>query len=299
MKILSVVIPVVLTVILGMICREAHILTSSDINAAKKIAVNITLPAVSFSAYLNADYSPRNLVIPLWVLICCCTMLAMGFGLKKLFRSSNRLLPFLCSGFEGGMLGFSLYPILHPDMGPFSLLIMGNVFFVFTVYKILLSGAKGKRAILLEAVKSPSLWALFFGIIFSASGLYKAMAPSGVQAVFDDTLTFVSRSTSFLILLTIGFDLDFRKIQWRTALTAFLGREVICGIMLVLTLLLNRYVLHGMISTDAALVMFILSPPYVIKVFAGESEDADILSSSLSIMTLFTLLMFIIISTFV
>lgn len=293
MKILSVVIPVVLTVILGMVCRQAHILSESDISAAKKIAVNITLPAVSFSAYLNADYSPQNLLIPFWVLICCCAMLGMGFLLKKLLHSSNRLLPFLCTGFEGGMLGFSLYPILHPDMGPFSLLIMGNVFFVFTIYKILLSGAKGKKAMLLEAVKSPSLWALFFGIVFSAGGLYKAMAPSGAQAVLDDTLSFISRSTSFLILLTIGYDLDFRKIRWRAAFTAFAGREAICGIMLALTLLLNRFVLHGRIETDAALVMFILSPPYVIKVFAGDSEDADILSSSLSIMTLFTLTLFI------
>ena len=297
MKILSVIIPVVLTVILGILCREAHILSPADIDAAKKIAVNITLPAVSLSAYLNADYSLRNLIIPLWVLICCCIMLILGLGLKKLVKSGNRLFPFLCCGFEGGMLGFSLYPILHPDMGPFSLLIMGNVFFVFTIYKVLLSGAKGAKALLLEAVKSPSLWSLFFGIIFGASGLYKAMAPSGAQAVLDDTLSFISRSTSFLILLAIGYDLDFRKIRWRAAFAAFAGREAICGILLAVTFLLNRFVLGGMIAADAALVMFILPPPYVVKVFAGDAEDTDILSSSLSIMTLFTLIMFIIIST--
>lgn len=296
MNVIAVILPVVITVILGIICRKEKILSASDIDSAKKIAVNITLPAVSLSAYLNTEYSFRNLLIPLWVLICCCLMLAMGFGAKKLIRSNDRMLPFLCSGFEGGMIGFSLYPILHDNMGPFSLLIMGNVFYVFTIFKILLSGAKGKKAVFQEAVRSPSLWALFIGILLSSTGLYQAMAPSGAKDVLDSVLTFVSKSTGFLILLSIGYDLDFGAIDWREACTAFFCRTVICGILLAATLFLNRTVFGSSIPTDAAILMFILPAPYVIKVFAADGDHHAGLSSALSLMTFFTLIVFVLLS---
>ena len=293
---LSVILPVVITVLLGILSREKKIITPEESAGAKKLAVNITLPAASLSAYLGVDFTLRNLLAPVWIFFALCLMLVLGYGAKKLLKSSDPLLPYLCTGVEGGMIGFSLYPLLHADMSPFSLIIAGNVFFVFTVYKILISGAKDVKGILREALRSAPLWALLIGMLLNVTGLYGAMGRSGAREIFDDTLTFVSKSTGFLILFTIGYDLDFRKIRWKKALTAFFCREAICGIMLCVTLLVSRFLLQGVIETDAAIVMFILPAPYVVNVFADGPENRDTLSSSLSIMTCFTLIVFFILT---
>ena len=293
---LSVVIPIVTAVLLGMLSREKNIISYEGSAGAKKIALNITLPAVSLSAYLSVDFAPPRLYATLWTFAAFCIMLVMGFGAKKLLKSDDKLLPFLCTSVEGGTIGFSLYPMLHADMAPFSLIVAGNVLFLFTVYKVLISGARDIKSVLREALHSPSLWALIIGILMNVTGLYKAMDSWGIRTMFDDTLSFVAKSTGFLILFTIGYDLDFRTIQWKKALTAFVCREIICGIMLCVTLLVNKYLLHGLIETDAALVLFILPAPYAVNLFADGPENRDVLASSLSVMTCFTLIMFFIIT---
>lgn len=288
----SVIMPILVTLLLGILCREKRILSPAESVGIKKLAVNITLPAISLSAYLGIEYTAHTMLAPLWIVIALCLMLCMGYIAKRILKSDDRLLPFLCTAVEGGMLGFSLYPLLHTDLAPFSLIVAGNVFFIFTVYKVLISGAKDIGAILREALRSPPLWALILGMVLNVTGIYDALEPSGAQAVLNDTLTFVSRSTGFLILFTIGYDLDLRTVQWKKALTAFFCREIICGLMLCVTLLVNRVFLDGVIETDAALVMFILPAPYVVNVFADSPENKGVLASSLSIMTCFTLLLF-------
>jgi len=288
----SVIMPILVTLLLGILCREKHILTPAESTGIKKLAVNITLPAISLSAYLGIEYTARTLLAPLWIVAAMCLMLCMGYGARRLLKSDNRLLPFLCTAVEGGMLGFSLYPLLHTDLAPFSLIVAGNVFFIFTIYKVLISGAKEIREVMQEALHSPPLWALILGMALNVTGIYSALEPSGAQKVLNDTLNFVSRSTGFLILFTIGYDLDFRTIQWKKALTAFFCREIICGIMLCVTLYVSRTFLDGVIETDAALVMFMLPAPFVVNVFADSPENKGVLASSLSIMTCFTLVLF-------
>ena len=39
----------------------------------------------------------------------------------------------LMTGFEGGMLGFALYPLLYGTRAPFAIVDMGQVFFVFSI----------------------------------------------------------------------------------------------------------------------------------------------------------------------
>jgi hypothetical protein len=58
------------------------------------------------------------------------------------------------------------------------------------------------------------------------------------------------------------------------------------------TVLLNRTVLDGMFYEGAAILMFILPPPYVIPVFADEPEERVQIASALSALTLVTMLLF-------
>ena len=73
--------PVFVMLALGMLCRRKGILSREGISSMKTFAVNITLPAVMFSAFATAQYSAESLFIPLVIFMLCVASLALGFAL--------------------------------------------------------------------------------------------------------------------------------------------------------------------------------------------------------------------------
>ncbi|MDO4741672.1 MAG: AEC family transporter, partial [Eubacteriales bacterium] len=126
--------PVFVMLALGVLCRRKNIISREGIGAMKTFAVNITLPAVMFSAFATASYSARGMLVPLLVFALCVLSLAAGFALCRALRIPGRLSPFLSAGFEAGMLGYALFALLFPGEGSaaFAIVDLGQVLFVFT-----------------------------------------------------------------------------------------------------------------------------------------------------------------------
>lgn len=115
------------------------------------------------------------------------------------------------------MLGYALFAILFPGekISAFAMVDLGQVLFVFTVYKIMLAGKSNAGEALKEALSAPTVWAIALGLLFGATGLYHALKPSGISNVLDALTDFVSAPTSVLILLAIGYDPDPSGIELR------------------------------------------------------------------------------------
>ena len=292
--VLETALPVFLALALGIFCRERRFLDRSGIDALKKVVLNITLPAVLFGAFATADYSGGALVLPGIMYLVCCLALGLGFLLIRLTGSKSKLTPFLASGFEAGMLGYALFQLLFPHrrMSDFALPDLGQTLFVFTIYKFLLSGKNDLRGILRDMVTTPILWAVFAGVLTGATGLYSQLAAWGVSGILDSAANFVAAPTGMIILMTVGFDLDIRRIPWK-ATAGLIGMRL--GVMAALygvLVLLNRTLLGGILFEGAAVLMLILPPPYVIPVFADEPKERVQISSALSAMTLVTMILF-------
>lgn len=298
MEMLATILPVFLTIGLGMLSRRFRIISAEGMGELRKVAFNFTLPAVSLAAFASADYSPRTLLIPVCIFLCCLVMLLIGYGVRRYVPSAGRMSPYLCTCFESGMIGFSLYPMLYGELAPFAIVALGQTLFIFTVYKVLVARPKTMRDFLRELVQSVPLWALVIGLLIGVSGLYDAMAPSGLQMLFDSVLSFLSKPTSFLILLTIGFDLDFSAIPWRKISTVVLARLGICAVMMLAVLAVNHFWLGGIMETSAIIMLFMMPAPYVITVFANDPEERGTLASSLSVMTLITVFAFSVLTIF-
>lgn len=294
LRTLETALPVFLTLALGMLCRTRKLLSREGVAALKFIVVNITLPAVLFSSFVTAEYSRESIAIPLLIFALCCAALALGFIAQKLLGVKGKLTPYLMTGFEAGMLGYGLFALLFKSEpnSSFAIVDLGQVLFVFTVYKALLSGKGGIRSALREAMGSPVLWAIIAGLLFGATGLYDGLAPSGVSGVLDSVAGFIAAPTSAVILLTIGYDLVPCEIRWReTAAIAGL-RVAIMGILLGAALLINRLLLGGAMHAGALVLLFILPPPYVLPVFADAEDERANISSALSVLTLLSILLF-------
>ena len=300
-SILETALPVFLALGLGMLCRKTGFLNREAIDALKKVVINLTLPAVLIGAFATAEYSASTIVLPVLVYLLCCLALGLGFGLTKLFRVKGRLAPFVASGFEAGMLGYALFALLFPEVSvsKFAILDLGQTLFVFTLFKILLSGKTDMKAIGKDMVRTPILWAVLAGVLIGATGLFGVMEKAGVSGVLTSATDFVSAPTGMIILLTVGYDLVPREIPWKRTAGLILLRLAAMVVVLGITVLLNRTLLNGVIFEWAMVLMVILPPPYVIPVFADEPNERVQISSALSALTLVTMILFAVCSVLV
>lgn len=286
--------PVFAALAIGLLCRKKNILSREGVDALKKLAVDITLPAVLFSAFATAEYTPRSMLIPLLIFVLCIIALVLGYAMKKLLGFESRLMPYLMTGFEAGMLGYGLFALLYPGEGSaaFAIIDLGQVLFVFTVYKGLIMGKGSAAELAKQAFSSPVLWAIIAGMAFGITGLYSALKPSGVSDVIDKLAEFIAAPTSCLILISIGYDLQFKETPWKKVLSYTGVRVAVMVLIFAVALIINRRLLGGMMHEGALALMMILPAPYVLPIFSNaETERADI-ASTLSVMTLLSLVLF-------
>lgn len=293
--------PVFIALAMGMWCRSKNFITRDGVDTLKKVVINLTLPFVIFDAFATADYSLSSLILPVVIFLVCCVSLALGFVIVRLTKMGSRLAPYIASGFEAGMLGFALFALLFPNesASKFAMLVMGQELFVFTIYKAMLSGKGDIKAIGRDMVKAPTLWALFLGIIVGATGLYRQLGVWGVSGILDAVTSFVSAPTGMIILLTVGYDLVIKEIPWKKTAGLIAMRIGVMAVMLGLVILLNRTVLNGIIFEGAAVLLFILPPPYVIPIFSDEPTERVQISSALSALTLVTMVLFALVSVII
>ena len=300
-SILETALPVFLALGLGMLCRKTGFLSRDAIDSLNKVVINLTLPAVLIGAFATAEYSAATIVLPTLVYLLCCLALGLGFGLTKLFRIKGRLAPFIASGFEVGMLGYALFSLLFPEtsLSNLAVLDLGQTLFVFTLFKILLSGKTNFKAIGRDMARTPILWAVLAGVLIGATGLFGVMEKAGVSGVLTAATDFVSAPTGMIILLTVGYDLVPREIPWKRTAGLIALRLVCMAVVLGIALLLNRTLLNGIIFEWAMVLLVILPPPYVIPVFADEPAERVQISSALSALTLLTMILFAVFSVLV
>ena len=293
-SVLETALPVFLALALGMLCRKTGFLSREAVDALKKVVINLTLPAVLLGAFATAEYSTSTIILPVLVYLLCCLALGLGFCLTKLFRVKGRLTPFLASGFEAGMLGYALFALLFPSISvsQFAILDLGQTLFVFTLFKILLSGKTDLKAIGRDMVHTPILWAVLAGVLIGATGLFGLMEKAGVSGVLTSATDFISAPTGMIILLTVGYDLVPKEIPWKRTAGLIALRLAVMAVILGVTVLLNRTLLNGIIFEWAMVLMVILPPPYVIPVFADEPAERVQISSALSALTLVTMILF-------
>ncbi len=290
------ILPVVLVLLIGALLRKRNAISREGILALKNVAVNIALPAVLINAFATTTYSVRNIIVPFFMLVVCILGWLLGKLTNKLFRMGDVFLPYLTTGFEAGMLGYTLFSMLYgqEQLAAFAIVDLGQVLFVFTIYKGLLnaqfSDEKGWGGIVRSMVTSPIILAICGGFLIGISGLYSYMQEIGISPIFDQVVNFVSAPTSVLILLAIGYDLVFDSIPWKKVLKAVTIRFAMMMFLLAgILVIFHRIFGADQALLQAATVMFILPPPYVLPIFADDETEYTYLSSVLTIYTVLSI----------
>ncbi|MCR5627585.1 MAG: hypothetical protein K6F99_09705 [Lachnospiraceae bacterium] len=300
-EVIKTVLPVIIMLGIGVICRQKSILSREGINALKNVAVNICLPAVMLNAFATMQYSLNNVIITVMMFVLCLLGWALGKLLNSLLKVSH-FLPFLTTGFEAGMLGYSLFALLYGSerISEFACIDLGQVLFVFTLYKGLLSSSGDEKAdpgkLFKEMITSPTIIAIIAGVLLGTTGIYAALEPSGISGVIDACTSFVSAPTAGIILITIGYDLVLNNIPWGSVIKTAFSRILVMAVLRIIAGFIVNAFAPGSGLEMALNVMFILPPPYVLPVFADDEKQRNYVSSSLSVITLLTVVGFVILA---
>ena len=304
-QILSMVLPVLAMILLGRLCAVRGILNDERHAGLKAIIGDILLPVVLFRAFFTAQYGGKLLLVFALVFLSCLLTLLAGFALKRFVRPYDRFMPLLMTSFEGGMLGYALFALLagQDQTATYAMVDIGQTMFAYTVFLAALKSVEGGRmspgAMLQNMLSNKACIGMLLGIVLGALGVYRAIAPTPFGTVLMELIAFIAAPTSALILLVVGYQLKVsRKLMKPVAITLGLRLAVMAVAFGLVSLVLFAIIPYEKPLMLALMLQYTLPAPFIIPLFADLKEDGEYVSTTLSMGTVLSVLLFAFVAAF-
>ena len=304
-QILSMVLPVLAMILLGRLCAVRGILNDERHAGLKAIIGDILLPVVLFRAFFTAQYGGKLLLVFALVFLSCLLTLLAGFALKRFVRPYDRFMPLLMTSFEGGMLGYALFALLagQDQTATYAMVDIGQTMFAYTVFLAALKSVEGGRmspgAMLQNMLSNKACIGMLLGIVLGALGVYRAIAPTPFGTVLMELIAFIAAPTSALILLVVGYQLKVsKKLMKPVAVTLGLRLAVMAVIFGLVSLVLFALIPYEKPLMLALMLQYTLPAPFIIPLFADLKEDGEYVSTTLSMGTVLSVLLFAFVAAF-
>jgi predicted permease len=145
-------------------------------------------------------------------------------------------------------------------------------------------------------MRTPTIIAIIFGVLFNVSGLYGFLGSTIMGKSLYEAVEFLIPMTSPLILLVIGYSLSFKRLDIKSAVVYILSRwVVVLGIGIPLVMFIEMVIdgLDPLFST--AFFAFILLPaPYILPLFIKDKKESQFFSQMLVYSTITSFIGYII-----
>ena len=304
-QILSMVLPVLTMILLGRLCAAQGILNDERHAGLKAIIGDILLPVVLFNAFFTAQYDGKLLLVFVLVFIGCLISLFAGYALRRFVAPYDRFMPLLMTSFEGGMLGYALYALLagQDQTATYAMVDIGQTMFAYTVFLAALKGAEGQKmspaAMAKNMVTNKACIGMMLGIVLGALGVYQAIAPTDFGMILMELISFITAPTSALILLVVGYQLKVSRKLMRPVLTTLgLRLAVMIGVMGLVSLVLFAIIPYDKMLMLALMLQYTLPAPFIIPLYADMKDDGEYVSTTLSLGTVLTVVLFFFVAAF-
>jgi predicted permease len=304
--VLSKILPVLLLIAVGVLLQKIRFFNNGVIGGIKRLIVNVSLPSLLFTAFLNTRFETRYLVIVGFVILTCLIMLGVGRIAAPALKIESPYFPLLVGGFETGMVGYSLFGSVYgtENVSIMGIVDLGQEIFVFIILLTMLlklkDGARNAKDTIKSFLMCPVIIAIALGIIAGSCGISDTIKSSAILNSVLETVSMLAAPTIPLICIAIGYEmkLDLKSI-WMPLKTII--TRMLC--LVCFALLLNEFVIDRILHLDrifqvALLVMFILPPPFIIPLYIKEEDEKNkhYILNTLTLNTLTTLAAFFIIS---
>lgn len=305
LSILEMVLPVLAVIVLGYLCKQRQWLDDGGLRGIKAVVGKITLPVVLFNAFFTADYSSATLLTFVVVFVSLGAALAAGFWCRRFNPKYGKFMPFLMTGFEGGMLGYALFGLLYGASSThvFAMADIGQTTFAYTVFLSGLCIVNGQKptagGIARNMLTNPACVGMLLGIVLGALGVGRLVAASAIGPLVTSFISFLTAPTSVLILLMVGYELSFNRELVKPVLQTVVLRFVImAALCCVGALVIFAIVPYDKRLLSALMLGFSLPAPFIIPLYADVTGHGEYISTTLSISTLLSVAAFIGIAAF-
>ncbi|GIK41114.1 MAG: auxin efflux carrier [Chloroflexota bacterium] len=274
-QIINRVLPILFLIFLGYWIRRVNFLAESTIEDLRKIAVNLALPAVLFTSFLQIQLKSAYFVIFGLIFALCVGLFWLGQWLKRRLNLPYTYFPFLMTGFEYGMLGISLFGSAYglEKIGYIAIVDLGHEIFIWFVFLALLlmkrDGLQKPTELVQSFFKSPVIIAILLGILLNIVGAQEALCRLPITGALMATLQFLGNLTIPIILIIVGYGIKLDRYGIKEALLVVAIRLII---LIPLALILNTFVIGELLHLEkpfaaALFTLLILPPPFIIPLY--------------------------------
>ena len=140
---------------------------------------------------------------------------------------------------------------------------------------------------------------MLLGIICGATGIGKLVLNSSVGGIVTSVISMIAAPTSAIVLLVVGYELNMKRELMKKVLITVVTRLAIMAVLLVAV----SAIVTGIFGYDkelevALMVLYSLPAPFIIPMFADLGDDSEYVSTTLSVNTIVTIILFVFISAF-
>ena len=140
---------------------------------------------------------------------------------------------------------------------------------------------------------------MLLGIICGATGIGKLVLNSSVGGIVTSVISMIAAPTSAIVLLVVGYELNMKRELMKKVLITVVTRLAIMAVLLVAV----SEIVTGIFGYDkelevALMVLYSLPAPFIIPMFADLGDDSEYVSTTLSVNTVVTIILFVFISAF-
>ena len=201
------------------------------------------------------------------------------------------------------MLGYALYGVLMGEQSGFAAVDLGQTVFAYTMFLAFLSMTDGRKptagGLVKNMVTNKCCIGMALGILLGVLGVGQWVLNSPAAGVVTGIISMITAPTSALVLLVVGYELELDKSLLKPVAVTVASRLVIMAVLLaVVSFVLFRIVPYDKGLQIALMIMYALPAPFIIPLFADVGEDGRYISTSLSVHTLCTILLFVAIAAF-
>ena len=306
-EVLSVIVPVLFFLCLGLYCRKRAVVGDAEIAGFKTVSIRFLWPLVLFYAFFTASYGVETIFYAGVNFATNVIAFLIGMLLRRKAKEHSFSYPYLLSGFETGMIGYPLYTLLFgvENISYLALLDVGHALFIFPVFLSCLNmeqgeGKKGLRSSAREMLLSPIMLALLAGMAAGFTGLGELVMGSGAGLVIDKAYELISAANTVMILFVMGYNLTFSVVRLRESLRIIGIRLVIMTLCAIGSLwVLRQFVPMDIYLFCAVIVTYIMPPVYMLSVYVKDKPENEFMSTTTTIFTMFTILAFLVMTVLV
>lgn len=305
MDVLQIVMPVLVMIILGMLCRKWKILTGEGVANMKVLVTNVMLPVAIFHALATAEYNRETGILILIMLIMLIVSFSLGFVLKPFLKGKyQRYLPFMVSVYEGGLMAYPLYTSLcgSENLSHVAVLDIAGLLFGFSIYMGMLGQVEdgGKidvKRLFSSAIRTPAFIASVLGIIAGLSKIIIILLDSPFGGVYQSVENILTTSVTVIILLVVGYSMELNANLLKPCITTILLRMILQGVMMAGVL----FAVHSLVGdsqiVNLAIITYMSSPAtFSMQTFMKDEEGSAYVSTTNSMYCLVSILVYIILA---